>query len=100
MYSLGYCYEHGLGKEKNVSKAREIYLNAMNKSSKAWVPVLIALGKMEFMNAYQLSTVSLNDIEYFAAIENIGLVVCAVLLIILLLVKVYNQNHTVHPVPH
>ena len=104
LYDIAYCYQHGMGRYKNISKARQIYWMAMNKSKEAWIPVFLTLIKMEIVNLYYL-WIKMNEIS-IAEIENIILIISIILLMIILCIKsirgdTLNQrdrNITVNPI--
>eukprot|EP01083_Nonionella_stella_P090085 251685_1 len=83
LYDFAYCFEHGKGREKNISKARQIYWMAINKSEEATIPVFLTLLRMEASN-------------HESVIENILLLVACVVLTIALCIKsTRNSNRNI-----
>lgn len=50
LYNLAYCYEFGDGKEKNISKSRNLYWTAAISSVDSYLPCILTMMRMEFKN--------------------------------------------------
>lgn len=89
LYDLAYCFEHGLGKKRNVSRAREIYWRAMNESADAEIPVALTLLRMETVDMFhvilnearwRMSFVSYQDMENGVLVIAVGMLILVLLL--------------------
>ena len=78
LYNLGYCFEHGIGRERDIEFARLLYYHGIEKNSDkgAWFPMSLTLVKLEFYQLPRYYKLMINNIiDFYYLITDIDRVI-------------------------